>query len=41
MPFIPLPFEQNKPENKEADSDLAGGDDEDLDITGEDEEPSH
>ncbi|MEN2275131.1 hypothetical protein, partial [Enterococcus lactis] len=36
----PLPFEQNKPENKEADSDLAGGDDEDLDITGEDEEPS-
>jgi uncharacterized protein (TIGR02300 family) len=36
----PLPFEQAKPENKEADSDLAGGDDEDLDITGEDEEPS-
>ncbi len=34
----PLPFEQAKPDAK-PDSDL-GGDDEDLDITGEDEEPS-
>ncbi|WP_308814610.1 TIGR02300 family protein [Sphingomonas sp. GV3] len=36
----PLPFEQVKPEGKEADSDLEGGD-EDLEALGaEDEEPS-
>jgi len=36
----PMPFEAAKPNKQEADTDLAGGDDE-LDIeTGEDEEPS-
>jgi uncharacterized protein (TIGR02300 family) len=36
----PLAFEQVKPESKEADSDLAGEDEDIEAITGEDEEPS-
>lgn len=35
----PLPFEQVKPDTKEADRDLEG-DDEDLEALGEEEEPS-
>jgi uncharacterized protein (TIGR02300 family) len=35
----PLPFEQVKTEKEDADQDLAGDDEEDID-TGEDEEPS-
>ena len=35
----PLPFEQIKPDSKEADSDLEG-EDEDLEALGEEEEPS-
>jgi uncharacterized protein (TIGR02300 family) len=36
----PLPFEQAKPESKEADSDLAGEDEDLAAIAGDDEEPS-